>query len=144
YRVGTFKSAVEPFLRTDQSPEAKEADLAYASVLWDKWRSDVKKARPAAKIDVFIADTPGRVKAAGNDLSKASLDAGLVDRVGSRMAFQRRVAEISGVYDDSRPWEYNAIPLDNWVAANPPGKKGAAIAVVPVTGEIVDGEATNG
>jgi protease-4 len=144
YRVGTFKSAVEPYLRSDQSPEAKEADLAYASVLWDKWLTDVKKARPQAKLDAFIADTPGAVKAAGNDLSKASLDAGLVDKLGSRMAFGTRVAEISGAYDDSQPWDFNAIPLDNWVAANPPGKQGTAIAVVPVIGEIVDGEASNG
>ncbi|MDK2762167.1 MAG: signal peptide peptidase SppA [Sphingopyxis sp.] len=144
YRVGTFKSAVEPFLRNDQSPEAKEADLAYASILWENWLSDVKKARPAAKVDAFIADTAGAVKAAGNNLSKASVDAGLVDKLGSRMAFNTRVAEISGAYDDSKPWEYNAIPLENWVAANPPGQKGSAIAVVPVVGEIVDGDAPNG
>jgi protease-4 len=144
YRVGTFKSAVEPFLRSDQSPEAKEANLAYASVLWDNWLSDVKKARPAARIDAYIADTAGAVRAAGNDLSKASLDAGLVDKLGSRMAFNTRVAEISGAYDDSKPWEYNAIPLENWVAANPPELKGSAIAVVPVVGEIVDGEAPTG
>ncbi|WP_082665035.1 signal peptide peptidase SppA [Sphingopyxis sp. H115] len=144
YRVGTFKSAVEPFLRSDQSPEAKEANLAYASVLWDNWLTDVKRARPAAKLDAFIADTAGAVQAAGNDLSKASLDAGLVDKLGSRMAFNTRVAEISGAADDSRPWEYNAIPLENWVAANPPKEKGSAIAVVPVVGEIVDGEAPTG
>ncbi|MGQ2934462.1 MAG: signal peptide peptidase SppA [Sphingopyxis sp.] len=144
YRVGTFKSAVEPFLRTDQSPEAKEADLAYASVLWDNWLTDVKKARPKAKIDAYITDTAGAVQAAGNDLSKASLDAGLVDKLGSRMAFNTRVAEISGAGDSSRPWEYNAIPLDNWVAANPLKTKGSAIAVVPVVGEIVDGEAPTG
>lgn len=144
YRVGTFKSAVEPYLRSDQSPEAKQADLAYAGALWEKWLVDVKKARPAAKIDAYIADTVGAVKAAGNDLSKASLDAGLVDKVGSRMAFDERVSEISGAYDDSRPWEFAAIPLENWVAANPLEEKGAAIAVIPVVGEIVDGEAPNG
>lgn len=144
YRVGTFKSAVEPYLRSDQSPEAKEANLAYAAVLWDKWLSDVKKARPAAKIDAYIADTASAVRAAGNDLSKASVDAGLVDKLGSRMAFNRRVADINGTPDDSKPWEYNAIPLENWVAANPPEQKGSAIAVVPVVGEIVDGEAPTG
>jgi protease-4 len=144
YRVGTFKSAVEPFLRSDQSPEAKEANLAYAGVLWENWLTDVKKARPAPKIDGFIADTAGAVAAAGNDLSKASLDAGLIDKLGSRMAFNRRVAEISGTPDDSKPWEYNAIPLENWVAANPPATGGSAIAVVPVIGEIVDGEAPSG
>lgn len=144
YRVGTFKSAVEPFLRSDQSPEAKQADMAYAGALWENWLTDVKKARPAAKIEAFIADTAGAVKAAGNDMSKASLDAGLVDKVGSRMAFNQRVTEISGAYDDSQPWAFNAIPLENWVAANPPSTSGAAIAVIPVVGEIIDGEAPNG
>ena len=144
YRVGTFKSAVEPFLRSDQSPEAKEADMAYAGVLWENWLSDVKAARPKAKIDAFVADTASAVRAAGNDLSKAGVEAGLIDKVGSRMAFSERVAEISGTYDDSRPWDYNAIPLENWVAANPPEEKGAAIAVVPVVGEIVDGETGGG
>src|SRR3546814_12279367 len=99
YRVGTCKCAVEPFRRADQSPEAEEASLAYANVLWGKWLDDVKTARPKAKVDAFIADTPAMVKAAGNDLSKASLDAGLVDKPGSRMAFDERVAEISGTYD---------------------------------------------
>src|SRR3546814_15146708 len=84
------------------------------------------------------------VKAAGNDLSKASLDAGLVDKLGSRMAFGERVAEISGTYDDDKPWDFKAIPLDNWVAANPPSEAGSAIGVVPVVGEIVDGKASNG
>ena len=144
YRVGTFKSAVEPYLRSDQSPEAKEADLAYAGALWEKWLTDVKKARPAAKIDPFVADTAAAVKAAGNDLSKAALDAGLIDKVGSRMAFNERVAEISGTYDDARPWEFAAIPLENWVAANPAKESGAAIAVIPVVGEIIDGKAPNG
>jgi protease-4 len=144
YRVGTFKSAVEPFLRADQSPEAEAANLAYAGALWEQWLADVKKARPKAEIDPFIADTGAAVRAAGNDLSKASLDAGLIDKLGSRMAFASRVAEISGTYDDSQPWNYNAIPLENWVAANPPKQPGSAIAVVPVVGEIVDGEAPNG
>ncbi|MBY4635717.1 signal peptide peptidase SppA [Sphingopyxis sp. XHP0097] len=144
YRVGTFKSAVEPFLRSDQSPEAKEADLAYAGVLWEQWLGDVKKARPKAKVDAFVASPADAVRAAGNDLSKASADAGLVDKLGSRMAFSRRVAEISGTMNDERPWEFNAIPLDNWVAANPPKTPGSAIAVVPVIGEIVDGDAPNG
>lgn len=144
YRVGTFKSAVEPFLRSDQSPEAKEANLAYAGVLWENWLTDVKKARPAAKLDAYIADTAGAVRAAGNDLSKASLNAGLIDKLGSRMAFNSRIADISGAADDSKPWEYNAIPLENWVAANPPATTGLAIAVVPVVGEIVDGEAPTG
>src|SRR3546814_19341233 len=67
YRVGTFKSAVEPFLRSDQSPEAKEADLAYAGALWENWLTDVKKARPAAKLDAFIADTRSEERRVGKE-----------------------------------------------------------------------------
>lgn len=144
YRVGTFKSAVEPFLRADQSPEAKEADRAYAGALWENWLTDVRKARPNARIDAYIADTVGAARAAGNDLGQASLTAGLVDKLGSRMAFNRRVGEISGAADADKPWEYDAIPLENWVAANPPKQKGRAIAVVPVVGEIVDSETPSG
>src|SRR3546814_20173427 len=109
-----------------------------------KWLDDVKTARPKAKVDAFIADTPAMVKAAGNDLSKASLDAGLVDKLGSRMAFGERVAEISGTYDDDKPWDFQAIPLDNWVAANPPSEAGSAIGVVPGGREIGPGKASTG
>ena len=73
YRVGTFKSAVEPYLRSDQSPEAKEADLAYASVLWENWLTDVKKARPAAKVDAFIADTAGAAWAFARQAAPAAI-----------------------------------------------------------------------
>ena len=140
YRVGTFKSAVEPFLREDQSPEAEEADRAYATALWDQWRTQVARARPAARIDAFVADTAAAVRAANNDLAAASRAAGLVDRVGSRLAFDRRVAAIAGVRDDDRPWTFHRIALDDYVAANPPSEHGDRIAVVPVVGEIVDGE----
>src|SRR3546814_4318058 len=37
YRVGTFKSAVEPFLRRNQSPDARAANLAAAGVAGD-WK----------------------------------------------------------------------------------------------------------
>src|SRR3546814_12472467 len=35
YRVGTYKSFVEPFTRTEQSPEARQANQALADALWE-------------------------------------------------------------------------------------------------------------
>ena len=144
YRVGTFKSAVEPFLRADESPEAKEATRAYAAVLWEQWQAQVKRARPAARIDAYIADTAAAIRASGNDLSAASKAAGLVDHIGSRLEFERHVAALAGSSDDSRPWKYNRIKLADWIAANPARESGSRIAVVPVVGEIVDGIADPG
>jgi len=144
YRVGTFKSAVEPFIRSDQSPEAKQAARAYADVLWAKWQADVAKARPKAKLAAYIADPVTPALAAQGDMAKVALDAGMVDRIGGRLAFEQRVGEIAGRMDDKQPWAYRAIDLDSWVANNPAPTSGTAIAVIPVVGDIVDGEMPNG
>ena len=45
FRVGTFKSAVEPHLRDNMSEAAKKANPAYLDVLWDSWKNVVTKNR---------------------------------------------------------------------------------------------------
>ena len=144
YRVGTFKSAVEPFLRSDASPEAEEAQRAYATELWNQWRQQVARARPRARVDAFVADTGAAISAAGGDLARASRAAGLVDRVGSRLQFGRRVAALTDTPDDTRPWRYPRIAIDDYILANPPETGGERIALVTVAGTIVDGEAAAG
>lgn len=144
YRVGTFKSAVEPFLRSDQSPEAKEADLAYATALWAEWQKDVSAARPKAQVADYTQNLGAAVLAANGDAAQASLTAAMVDKIGGRIAFGKRVAEISGTMADKRPGEFKSIALNDWVSANPASTSGSAIAVVPVVGEIVDGVASPG
>jgi protease-4 len=144
YRVGTFKSAVEPFIRNDQSPEAEAAARAYIDELWTKWQADVAKARPKAQLAAVIADPVAPVIAAKGDNGRASLTTGLVDKLGSRLAFEQRVADLVGAPDDNQPWAFNAIDYDAWLANNPAPTDGDPIAVIPVVGEIVDGEAPNG
>src|SRR3546814_7691403 len=51
FRVGAFKSAVEPFTRSDQSPEAEAAAQALVNTIWSVWKGDVARARPRAKIE---------------------------------------------------------------------------------------------
>ncbi len=144
YRVGTFKSAVEPFMRSDMSPEAEEATRAYADVLWDQWLTQVKKARPSAQIDAYIADPVAVAKNYGNDMGKAALGLNMVDKLGDKLAFSRRIAEITGTRDSDKAWSYKAIPYKAWVDANPASESGTPIAVVPIVGEIVDGKQPSG
>ncbi len=47
YRVGTYKSAVEPFIRNDMSPEARENAQALGDALLETWREDIARGRPA-------------------------------------------------------------------------------------------------
>ena len=46
YRVGTYKSAVEPYIRNDMSPEAKQNYMALDQAELDSWRAE-RPARPA-------------------------------------------------------------------------------------------------
>jgi protease IV len=139
YRVGKYKSFVEPYTRPDQSPEAKEASVALGKALLDGWMTDVGKARPKAKLASYIAD-PVAATASG-DLAKSALDAGIVDKLGSRDAFDRMIAAQVGT--GKRDQSFATVRLTPWIAANP-GPKGGQIGIVTVAGNIVDGEAGPG
>jgi len=144
YRVGTFKSAVEPFVRTDQSPEAREANQALANTMWAAWRTEVAVARPSARIAAYVARPDAAVAAAGGQMSQAALSAGLVDKLGDRNAFNSRVAAVAGENSGGRVNDFKAIPLEDWTAARPEKASGTPIGVLTVAGDIVDGEAPPG
>ncbi len=143
YRVGTYKSAVEPFIRNDMSPEAKAAAQQLGGALLQNWRDDIVKARPAAKIDAYLKDEVGAVNAAGGDLALAAKNSGLVDQVADRRAFEVHLAKLGGE-DDKAPGGYKSIRLDSYlkdkVERNPRGP----IGVVTIAGTIVDGKAPLG
>jgi protease-4 len=146
YRVGQFKSAVEPYTRADQSEPARAANQALYGAIFGQWREAVAKARPKAKIAEFVTQPDRLVVAAGGDIAKANLAAGLVDRLGDRVAFGKRVAELKGVGvgESKTPGSFKAIPLKKWIAANPLPKTGDAIGVLTIAGEIVDGDSGTG
>lgn len=144
YRAGTFKSAVEPYLREDMSPEAR---LSYEDVygaLWQGWQADLRKARPKAQIAPLVSDPAGWVAAHGNDMAEASKAAGLVDRIGDKTEFEQRVAKIVGKDKADGDLPYAHTTLATWLAANPEKSEGAAIGVVTIAGTIVDGDAGPG
>jgi protease IV len=143
YRVGKFKSFVEPYTLTQQSPEAKAADQALVDALWSNWQAAVAKARPKARIAAYAAD-PAAAAGRSTTLANAALAAGLVDRLGDRVTFEKRVSEIAGKGGSGPDGRFNFSTLEQYSAANPPTTSGAAIGVVTVAGDIVDGEAGPG
>ena len=138
YRVGTYKSFVEPYIRPDQSPEAREASQALADSLWESWRANVAKARPKAQVDAFTRDPVAAVRAAGGSLASAALKLGLVDKLAERQAFGERVAAIAGEGGDGKPGSYAALDLKRYARAHTPSNSGQ-IGVLVVAGNIVDG-----
>ncbi len=145
YKVGTYKSAVEPYSRNSMSPEARENYQSLYGALWSEWQASVQKARPKLKMDL-VTKTPAEWVAANNgDLAQAALGAGLVDKLGSRTEFGQRVAELVGEDPiEDTPGSFAHTKFDPWVDDSAPPTPGKAIGVVTIAGEIVDGDAGPG
>lgn len=144
YRVGKYKSFVEPYTRADQSPEAREANTALVQSLSNDWIDSVHAARPSAKLHDYIVGLESKVAANGGDLAKTAVASQIVDKLGDGYAFAARVAAIAGDGDEKRIGSYRAIKLADWLVANPASQSGDAIGVITVAGEIVDGKSSEG
>lgn len=145
FKVGTFKDAVEPYIRDGLSDPSREARSAIYASLWDNWQADVAKARPKANLKLVTGDPAGWLKAANGDAAKAALAAGLVDRIGDRASFGERVKAVAGADPASqRPGAFAHVRPAALLAAQRENRSGGAVAVVTVAGEIVDGKAGPG
>lgn len=140
YRVGTYKSAVEPFMRSDQSPESKQALKAVYDEMWGQWQADVAKARPQALIKPLLTDPAGAVEGAKGNLSQLALTNKLVDRLGDRVAFGKFIAGQYGADDKKSTGGFAATHMDALLANYGPPSAGKQIGVVTIAGTIVDGE----
>ena len=147
YRVGEFKSAVEPYLLNGPSDAARENLASLYGAMWEEWQANVSKARPALELARVTSDPVAWIEASSGDLAKAALDAGLVDHLGDRVEFGTRVAEIAGADAwDETPGSYASSDLAPFLADVGPGTGSSSnnIAVVTVAGVIVDGNAGPG
>jgi protease-4 len=143
YRVGTYKSAVEPFIRNDMSPEAKQNYTALDQARLEYWKQEVKQARPNANIDLFLTNMNGAVAAAGGDMAKAALAARLVDRIGDRRAFEDRLADLGGG-PGAHGSAFRDVKLGSYVADVVDRSPSGPIGIVTIAGMIVDGKAGPG
>ena len=144
YRVGTFKSAVEPYMRSDQSPESKEAIKGVYDEIWGQWKADVAKARPQAQINGILNDPAGSVEGARGNLAQLAVSSKLVDKLGDRIAFGKFIATKVGPDEKKTTGGFAATPMDALLASYGPPSAGKQIGVVTIAGTIVDGEAGPG
>ncbi len=140
YRVGTYKSAVEPYMRSDQSPEAAAAMTSLYGEIWDNWKAEVAKARPQARFEKLLSDPAGSVEGAKGNLSELALSTKMVDKLGDRVAFAKFLAGKYGTAPGKKTGEFAATPMTALLADHNEDSAGEAIGVVTIAGTIVDGE----
>ncbi|MGQ8365673.1 signal peptide peptidase SppA [Glaciecola sp. 1036] len=144
FKVGKFKSAVEPYTRNDMSPEAKEANSAWLNELWDQYKTDVAAARGFSvdNFDETFEQVLAKFREAKGDFAEYALNNKWVDGLRSREEFRSEMTALLGEGEDDKP--YNAVSfkayLDLITPAIPlPDTKGDKVAIVVAKGSILDG-----
>ncbi|EGJ0365384.1 signal peptide peptidase SppA [Salmonella enterica] len=143
FRVGTYKSAVEPFIRDDMSPAAREADSRWIGELWQNYLNTVSTNRQISPQQLF----PGAqaiidgLTSVGGDTAKYALDHKLVDALLSSADVEKALAKQFGWSKTEN--NYRAISYYDY-SLKTPADNGGTIAVIFANGAIMDGEETPG
>ncbi len=143
FRVGTYKSAVEPFIRDDMSPAAREADSRWIGELWQNYLGTIAANRQITPQQVFpgaqgVLDGLSKV---GGDTAKYALDNKLVDTLGSSADAEKVLVKQFGWSDEDK--NYRAISMYDYPLKKP-SEVGSSVAVIFANGAIMDGEETAG
>ncbi|EGG4232392.1 signal peptide peptidase SppA [Salmonella sp. NW158] len=143
FRVGTYKSAVEPFIRDDMSPAAREADSRWIGELWQNYLHTVSANRQISPQQLF----PGAqaiidgLTSVGGDTTKYALDHKLVDALASSADVEKALTKQFGWSKTEN--NYRAISYYDY-SLKTPADTGGTIAVIFANGAIMDGEETPG
>lgn len=143
FRVGTYKSAVEPFLRNDMSAEAKANMQRWLGEMWNNYVLSVSENRNIKKDNVLpnAKQYLAELKALKGNSTAYVQQRGLVTDVVTRLDLDKKLAALFGKGSDGKA---NLIEFDDYLTQLPdrlehynvPNK----IAVVNVEGTIIDGE----
>lgn len=144
FRVGAYKSAVEPFTRNDMSDADRVAMTRLTDSLWSAYRGEVREARqlePGA-VDDLASNFVEHTRSADGSIAQVALQFGLIDELLTREEVGQRVAEYAGSDPDSTDY-FNAAPLADYLAqmrvmrGDVPAERN--VAVVVAAGPILAG-----
>ncbi len=145
FRVGTYKSAMEPYIRNDMSDAAKQAGQYWLGSLWQQYLQGVAGSRgiEAAALEASINNYPQVLAAANGSMAQAAVDMKLVDRLMSRPEFRAEMISRGkkGSHDSFRQVHFKnyleATRLADLAVTPDAAKK---VAIIVAEGQIVGGK----
>ncbi len=139
-RVGEYKSAMEPFIRSDMSDEDREATEYFLGDLWQRYLEKAARNRGMPpEVLANLTDNLGEfLKQANGDMAQMALDQGLVDRLVTRPEFRSELA-LSGAPDDRD--SFRRIGMRSYVEGMQamPRRPGDQVGVIVAQGLITEG-----
>lgn len=145
FRVGTYKSAIEPFIRDDMSDAAKESASRWLGQLWSAYVDDVSHNRQIdaktlnPSMDTFLKE----LESVDGDIAKLAEKLGLVDELATRQQVRLELADVFG--SDGQD-SYNALGYYEYRATMLPDMNSEShdVAVIVASGAIMDGKQPRG
>ncbi|MGB0894618.1 MAG: signal peptide peptidase SppA [Parashewanella sp.] len=142
FRVGTFKSAVEPFMRDDMSPAAKEANQQLLSDIWGSYEHIVAHNRQVKTDQLVLSPEKALIELekVNGDAAQMALNLNFVDALLTPEQF--RIAMIKEFGIGSSKHNYNSINFNDYLSLVKPKHKvvlGDAIGVIVAKGTILNG-----
>ncbi|MCG9710819.1 signal peptide peptidase SppA [Pseudoalteromonas sp. Isolate3] len=145
FRVGTYKSAVEPFIRNDMSDAAKEANRVWLTALWNEYKTDVAASRPfdESNFDEDMEVYLTKMQAVDGNSGQYALNNQWVDSLKTSQQIRQQLIELVGAEETGKTFkqvsfrEYLSLVKPPVEFDNPITEK---VAVVVAKGTIVDGE----
>ena len=143
-RVGTYKSAAEPFIANAPSAAAQQADAFLYDALWADYTAAVEQARKLAPGSLMrgIDELPQRLVAVKGDPARLALAEKLVDGLKTRDELRQLLIE-RGAKDEGNK-SFRQVSFDDYLLRVPRPSGGDAVGVVVAEGDIVDGIALPG
>ena len=137
-RVGDYKSAIEPLIREDLSPENEEQLTALLGDIWGEWLESVSTGR-----DISVDELQNIVDTQGILLAENALEAGLVDEVAYRDEVINQLKEVSETEDDDDDFPNISLASYSGITQREAMEDTSdnQIAVLHAQGAIVGGEA---
>jgi len=144
FRVGTYKSAVEPYMRDDMSTAAKDANKVWLNDLWSQYKTDVAKQRKFSieNFDESVDNLVVKLTAVDGNVAEYALNNQWVDQLKTREQINLALKEKLGI--KSKDDEYKHINFDDYLFSitdkfpirNPNTDK---VAVIVAKGTILNG-----
>ena len=144
FRVGNFKSALEPIMRNSMSPDAKTQNMSWLTALWDAISGDIIRERGlnADALNVYIENIASQLATAGGDTAQLAMDTGLVDGLKTREELRKYLTAVAG--EDSEG-DFQQISLSQYLTTVSRsyidnGLEEANVGIIIAQGPILNGE----
>ncbi|KHD27313.1 signal peptide peptidase SppA, partial [Xenorhabdus nematophila] len=147
FRVGTYKSAVEPMLRNNMSEEAREADSLWLNRMWNNYLSTIAINRGISADQVFPGATQfiEKLHKSGGDFALYAYQNKLVTHIEPRNVIEKKMTDTFGWNEEQK--HFNYISIYDYIAQNPvqeSSNNDSNIAVIIAEGAILEGKQSSG